>query len=356
MALLLLSVLAAVGIHYATEALKGKIASALGPTADVREMIVGWSAIEIRGVRIRAPQGWPAAETLHAERIVVSPDLAGLFSGNVAIRRIDIDDAYVSILRTPDGRMKIMPGMLDSPASSHAAKPARAEGGVPVSIGALAFHGGAIEFFDASVRQPPQKIRIEGLHAELSDIHLPAMDRRMKIAIGGVIKGVARDGKVAIDGWLELAARNSSIASSIRGADLVLLEPYLVKAAETGVKKGALDLDLKSVVTANKLNAGGSVTLSGLELESTGGAASSFMGMPRALVISALKNRGDQINVPFTLTGDLNDPKFSLNASFYRQMAAVVASSLGLSLEGLVKGLAEPTTNLGKALKGLLGR
>jgi hypothetical protein len=37
-------------------------------------------------------------------------------------------------------------------------------------------------------------------------------------------------------------------------------------------------------------------------------------------------------------------------------MAAVVASSLGLSLEGLVKGLAEPTTNLGKALKGLLGR
>jgi hypothetical protein len=84
------------------------------------------------------------------------------------------------------------------------------------------------------------------------------------------------------------------------------------------------------------------------------------MGMPRAAVISALKNRNDRIVVSFNLKGDLNDPKFSLNASVYRQIVSVVAESLGISIGGLVQGLGanagESTAKMGDALRKLFAK
>ena len=77
---LALAAAASAGLHFATRALKGQVEQALGTDSEVGEIAVGWSSIEVRGVRIRAPQGWPAADALRAERVIVKPDLAGLLS------------------------------------------------------------------------------------------------------------------------------------------------------------------------------------------------------------------------------------------------------------------------------------
>jgi hypothetical protein len=39
------------------------------------------------------------------------------------------------------------------------------------------------------------------------------------------------------------------------------------------------------------------------------------MGLPRQAVLGTLKDRNDRIAIRFTLDGDLNDPRFSLNES-----------------------------------------
>lgn len=344
---------AAVGLHFATKALKSQVEQTLGPDSEVREIAVGWSSVEIRGIRIRAPKGWPVADTLRAERVVIRPDLLGLFTARVHVRRIVVEQAYLSAWRTRDGKVRLLPSLLETPAKRNAEAPSS----VPeIGIGTIELRDGVLEFFDATVRQPAHKTRLEQLHATVDDLRVPALAGRTHIQLDGTVKGVQRNGKLSIGGWAELNSKNSEITTKLQGVDLVALQPYLIKASETGVKRGALDLKLKSTVRNNRLHAPGTITLSALELAPGGGAFGTFMGMPRQAVIAGMKNRDGQITIDFTLDGDLNDPKFSLNDSFAIQVGVALAKTLGISIEGLAKGIGGGVEGLGGAVKRLFGK
>ena len=350
-AIAILAAAAAVALHVAAKALKTQVEQALGPESEVGEIVVRISSIEIRNIRIAAPKGWPAQDALRAERVVVRPDLLGLFSARIHVPTILIDKAYVSVVRGRDGKVRLLPSLLQKPA------PAESQSTPPeVSIGTIELRNGELEFFDASVRQPAHKTRLEQLHARVEDLRIPSLSSRTAIQIDGMVKGVQRTGKLSIVGWTELAAKNSEIATKLQGVDLVALQPYLIKASETGVRKGSLDLRLKSTVRNNRLHAPGTVTLSGLELAPASGPFGTFMGVPRQAVIAALKNRKDQISVEFTLEGNLDDPKFSLNESFALRVGAAVAETLGISIEGLTRGVGSAAEGIGGVVKKLFGK
>ena len=342
------------GLHIAAQALKGHVQQALGADSEVGEITVGWSAIEVHGVRIRAPQGWPTEDALRAERIIVRPDLAGLFSARLHVPRIVVEQAYVSVWRTRDGKLRLLPSLLEKKSAQADAQGSSAA--PPLTIGSIVLRDGALEFFDATVRQPAHKTRLEQLHVTVDDLRFPALDSRTKITMDGMIKGVRHNGRLAVDGWAELAKKNSDISLRLSGIDLVALQPYLIKTSETGVRRGSLDLTLKSTVHNNRLHAPGMVMLAGLELAPSGSGFSTFMGLPRQAVVAALKNRKDQIVIPFTLEGNLDDPKFSLNDSFARRMGAAVGESLGISIEGLTRGIGGAVEGLGGAVKKLFGK
>ena len=352
-AIAILAGAAVLGLHVATKELKHQVEQALGANSEVDDIVVGWSAIEVRGVRIRAPQGWPAPDTLRAQRVVIVPDLVGLISAKVHIHRIMVEDAYVSVLRARDGRLRLLPSLLEKPAGTAADRAAPA---TPVAIGTIELQGSALEFFDATVKKPAHKLRLEQLQAKVEDLQVPAMSGRTRIQMDGVIKGVQRDGKLSVGGWAELADKNSEISTRLRGVDLIVLQPYLIKASETGVRRGTLDMTLTSAVRANRLHAPGTVTLTGLQLTSSGGAFGTFMGVPRQAVLAALKNRNDQITIPFTLEGNLSDPRFSLNDSFAKRIGTAVAETLGISIEGLTRNVGNATEGLGNTVKRLFGK
>ncbi|KRB94027.1 DUF748 domain-containing protein [Noviherbaspirillum sp. Root189] len=349
-ALCLLALAAFAGLHVATRVLKEQVLQALGSDSEIAEVVVGWSAVEMRGIRIASPKGWPATDALRADRVVIEPDLIGLFSARVHVRRITVDRAYVSVLRSRDGKLRVLPSLLEK--SAQAGQPASVAG-TPISIGHIELREGVLEFHDATVRQPAHKTRIEQMHARIDDLRLPALSGRTRIQLDGSIKGVKRNGKLLIDGWAEIADRNSEITTKLQGVDLVALQPYLIKASETGVRRGTLDLKLKSTVRNNRLHAPGTVTLTGLELAPAGGAFGTFMGVPRQAVIASLKNRRDQIRIDFSLDGNLDDPRFSLNDSITRRIGTSVAESLGISLEGLTQGVGTAAQGLGGMVKKL---
>ena len=352
-AVVLLVVAAVAGLHYATQALKGQVEQALGPQSEVGDIAVGWASIEIHRVRIRAPQGWPAPDALRAQRIVIVPDLRGLLSAQVRLKGITVDDAYVSMLRARDGRLRVVPSLTEA----HAKQTEKGKSvPPPVSIATIELRGGVLELYDATVRQPPHKLRLEQLHATVEHLQVPDLTGQTQIQLDGVIKGVQRNGTLAIRGWAELASKESDISSKLRGVDLIAFQPYLIKASETGVRRGTLDLDLKSIVHKNVLHAPGKITLTGLELQPSGGALGTFMGMPRQAVLGALKNRNDQITMQFTLEGDLNDPKFSLNESLAKRLGSGFADALGVSVAGLARGAGNAARGVGDAVRKLFGK
>lgn len=345
--------LGATALHFGTLALKDQIEQALGPNSEIGALHMRWNAVEIEHLRIKATSAWPAADELRADRIVITPDLRGLLSKQIRVSTITIQGAYISMLRSADGKLRLLPSLLDSPKPGHpAAVP-------PVTLQHVELDDGTTEFFDATVRKPPLRLRMEQLHAEVDDLLLPELKGHTRIDLQGVLKG-RRDGKLSVKGWVEIISRDSELTTRLRGVDLVVLEPYLVKAAETGVKKGTLDLDLAAAVKAKHLHAPGAVTLHDLELAD---GSSTFMGMPRKLVVSMMQDRDRKIAVKFELDGNIDDPKFKLNENLAGRIGSSIASTLGISFEGIAKGagavggtVSGAAQGLGKALKGLFSK
>ncbi|MBW7902648.1 MAG: DUF748 domain-containing protein [Rhodocyclaceae bacterium] len=358
-ALLALAAAGAVGLKLATDRLHAAVVAALGPNAEVERIEAGFSAVAIHGIRIRAGKDWPAADELAAQRVLIRPDWNALLAREMRIAGIEIEGGYVSMLRRRDGSLAILSSLLDRAKEEKAAstRPGDDDGSAlpEIVIGGVTLTDAAVDFHDASVRRPAHRLRIEKTRVELGELRLPALTGRTTIRLDGTVKGVQRDGTVSLQGWAEIATKDSELRTQLAGVDLVAFQPYLIKAAETGVRKGALDLDLKSTVQRNRLHAPGRVVLSGLELAAGG----SFMGMPREAVVKVLQGRDGRIAADFVLEGDIADPKFSLNENFLAQVAAASAGALGISLEGLAAGIGgaggSVVEGVGSALDRLLG-
>lgn len=336
-----------VGFRVGIDILKGKVIEALGPDSEIREIRVGWSSMEVEGLRIKGQKGWPAVDELRAEHVTIAPSLRSVLSGRYRVHSITIVKPYLSALRTKDGQLQVVPSLLV--ASSLSA----------VIIGRITLQDGVVELFDTTVARTPLKIRLEQIQATVRDVVVPALKGRSQFDLTGVVKGVQRDGRANIAGWTEIATKDSSVKTQLRSVDLVALQPYLIKAHETGVQKGTLDLDLESDVSKNRLKAPGKVTISDLELAPAKGVFGTFMGVSRSAVVAFLKNKGNKITVNFVLEGDINNPHFSLNETLSTRVAFSLAETLGVSLGGVAKGVGTLGTKgmeaAGQAAKGAGG-
>ncbi|PPE71389.1 DUF748 domain-containing protein [Caldimonas thermodepolymerans] len=344
--LLALATLGVVGFRVAVHQLQRQLEAALGPRSQVAQLRVGWNGVEALDVRVRGDRNrqWPAEDELRAQRVLVVPDLRSLLGGTLRIHRVRVEGGYVSMLRTRDGRLRVLPALTEE----RRADPGAADGSAPaVSIGRIELHDGTLEFFDASVRRPALKLRLERLQAGVGPLDLPALDSATQVELDGVLKGVQRDGRLHVAGRVTLATQDADIRARFAGVDLVALQPYLIKVSETGVRRGTLDLRLDAKVKDQRLRAPGHLTLSDLQLHSSG-VLGTFAGVPRQAVIAAMSRNG-RLELDFTLEGRLDDPKFSLNENLAVQVASGLARSLGVSVGGVVEGV-------GNMVKGLFGR
>lgn len=346
-----LLVLAVIALQIATRQLQAEVALALGPRASIGAIRPGWTGIDVLDLRIQGPSGWPAADELRASRVRITPDPRSLFGGPWRIAQVRVEGAYLAVLRTRDGKTRVLPSLLERPQdkarpASAAAKPDPQAKPLLV-INRVALDAAQVEFFDSSVRQPALRLTLDAVDADVGPLVLPQLDKPLQVQLDGVFKGVQRDGRIRIDGDYTVASRDADIHARFNDVDLVALQPYLLKVADKGIKRGTLDLDLRATVVRNQLKAPGKLTLTGLEFASDG-ALSTFAGVPRQAVLAAMSKDG-KIDVKFTLEGRLDDPAFSLNENLATRIASGMAESLGVSLSGMVKGL-------GGMVKGLFGK
>ena len=136
--------------------------------------------------------------------------------------------------------------------------------GATVAISAITLEDGTADLFDATVSQPPLKIRLEQVHATVGEVVAPTLAGKSRLEMTALVKGAQRDGSVHISGWVEVPTRDSAVRMVLRSVDLIALQP-LVRASETRIQKGTLDLDLDSTVRKRHLRAPGRVVISDLQ-------------------------------------------------------------------------------------------
>jgi hypothetical protein len=324
------------GYRAGVRLLQDRIVDALGPGSRLTGLKVNWFSIELLGVTIDAPKGWPAMHTLEAERVVIFPDLRSLLSDQIRISSIVMEKPYLSMLRT-SGKLLMVPSLTekdrnrDEPAAG--SDSARA-----VTISTIKLTDGSLDLYDATVQRPPLKNHIEQIDAMIRDVTAPATTR-VQFEITGIVKGIKRDGQAHLSGWIGPGAKDSSTRIALTAADLVALQPYLVKSNENRISRGIIDLTLNSEVRSNILDGKGRVTLKNLEFAPARGFFDTFMGLPRNAVIGFLKDHHDAIDVDFALKGDVKNPRFSLNEDLSTRIAMGMAGQLGVSVKNLAESL-----------------
>ena len=347
------------GYRMGVRLLQGKVVEALGPGSRLTELKVNWFSIELLGLRIDAPKGWPAARTLETDRVVIVPDLRSLVTDQIRISSIVVERPYLSMLRTP-GKLTMVPSLTEARKTKKNQESARA-----VTISTIELKDGTVELYDATVSRPPLRTTIERIDALIHDVTAPASGKT-RFEMAGVVKGVKRDGRAKLNGWVGPAARDSSSRIALDAVDLVSLQPYLAKKNEAQITRGTLDLDLDSEVRNNNLDGKGKVILKDLEFGPSRGFVDTFMGVPRNAVLAFLKDHNNAINVNFVLKGDTSHPNFSLNENLSTRIATAMAGQLGVNIksvaEGIgtlgrkgVEGAGSLAEGVGSTIKGLFG-
>jgi hypothetical protein len=341
--------------QYSVSSLKTFVERELGARGEVREIKVGLRGVEILDLRVRAPDAsWPGEDELRARRIRIVPNLFDLLTARLSIDSIGIEGVYVALLRTKTGEMKIVPSLLDGVSDTVEGTEGGKDGSgtTPLGIDRVTVSDGVVEFYDESLRAKSVKLRIEQLEATIGKLRLPELAGQTNLKVDGVVKGNRQDGRLAIDGVFDVAAKTYGLAAKLRGVDMTLLQPYLIKATETGVRSGTLDIDLNSSIAGNRLRAPGALTLTGLELSA---GSSTFMGIPHKLATSLLQDKKGKISLKFVLEGNLDDPRFSLNEHLAARLGSSLTDMLGVNLKSL-KDIGEAGGDSARAIGDSLGR
>jgi hypothetical protein len=207
--------------------------------------------------------------------------------------------------------------------------------------------------FDATVTGS-KKVRLDGVKGTVRDILVPELTTRTQVELDGVVKGVTQNGTISIRGWVEIAKKNGELATQVRNVDLALFEPYLFTKLKSGIETGTFNLDLKSKVQANVVNASGTLTVRSLKLKPAESPVGALAGLPRRAALGVLENEQGEISVPFTLAGNLDDPTFSLAGETALKTGVAVAKAFGMSFEGLIRAFFIIVNGLGSAFGALV--
>lgn len=363
----LLAVLALGGLYALQREAKARVEAALAPIGSAAHVHVAFwlTSIELTDVRLKPPPDWPSADMLRAQRIVVTPDLRALLSHRVHVREIHVSDFTLTVLRRQNGSIQILPNLrreieaanAAASASSAAAPSAGTDLPREKLIDSIVMEHGSFVFYDRSVSNPPWRVTVSDANARVDHVQLPALDEPTHVTVTGSLKGPAHTGHVRFDGSVRIASKDSQTHTTLRGVDLTMLDPYLLKkaGAQADVTGGTLDLDLTSTVRGYRLHAPGTVTLHHLQLAESKDPLDSFLSIPTRAAVAALKSHKGDITLHFVLDGDLHDPKFKLNESLMTELRAGFAQALGVSAEGVAQGAGQTAKGIADALRNLFG-
>jgi hypothetical protein len=287
---------------------------------------------------VEGPAGVLEDESEDAEDAASAPPLPGAPAGSIAT-------AASAATPASAGASYPAPGPLRAASGPHGES-------VPVPrrptlvLEHLRFERMQVDAFDATLphRPKPYRVELDNMRAELEHVLLPTLDEPILIDLQGRLKGVDGDAPVSIKGRFTPRLHDADLDIRTTGADLIVLQPYLLRFGEGGVRHGRMDLQLDAHVVHQVIHAPGHLTITGLEFTDQGG---TFAGVERRAVMAALTKNG-RIDVKFTLDGRLDDPRFALDEGLGKRFAAGLAEVVGVSVKGVVE-------SVGDAIKGLFG-
>jgi uncharacterized protein involved in outer membrane biogenesis len=261
---------------------------------------------------------------------------------SLSIDKVNLLQPYVRFMinddRTTNVDDLLIPQPADTGAKPAAAKPAASkEKPLGIHIGGIAINDGSANFADFSLT-PNFATAIQQLNGQIGTID----SRQAKPATVDVKGKVDRYAPVTIKGAVNPFDPMSSldIATSFKRVELTTLTPYSGKFAGYRIRKGRLNLDLHYQITKGQLKADNKVVVEQLQLGEKVDSPDA-VSLPLKLAIALLKDVDGKISIELPVTGDLNNPQFSVMPIVWQTLRNLIVKAAAAPFKligGLVAG------------------
>ncbi|MBX9409584.1 DUF748 domain-containing protein [Pseudomonas baetica] len=260
---------------------------------------------------------------------------------SLSIDKVNLLQPYVRFMINDDRTTNIddllIPQPADSGAKTAAAKPASKDKPLGIHIGGIAINDGSANFADFSLT-PNFATAVQQLNGQIGTID----SREAKPASVDIKGKVDRYAPVTIKGAVNPFDPMASldIATSFKRVELTTLTPYSGKFAGYRIRKGRLNLDLHYMITKGQLKAENKVVVEQLQLGEKVDSPDA-VSLPLKLAIALLKDVDGKISIELPVTGDLNNPQFSVMPIVWQTLRNLVVKAAAAPFKligGLVSG------------------
>lgn len=261
-----------------------------------------------------------------------------LAANRYIIDSIKIDRPYARILIRKDKSINISDIVIDKPKDKAAEKKPPIEkkpAAAPTfKINHFVMTGGKSDFSDKSLILP-FSAHITHLKGSVKGISSDK-NANIKIALKGKVADFA---PVNIKGNISPSKGNSDFKVSFNSMPLPLITPYMAEFAGRKIEKGNMTLKFQYKIRNNKLEASNSLLIDQLVLGDEVDNPDA-VSLPLGLAIALLQDGDGKIKLDVPITGDLDNPEFSV---------------AGIIVDALINVLTKIVTSPFNAIASLMG-
>jgi len=230
----------------------------------------------------------------------------------------------------------------NTPSGANTAQPEQAVSAIDdaspaISIGSINIEKGRVSYTDASL-SPAFNSRLDELSGSLRAL---SSDPKQQSELN--LKGqVDKVGTLSVNGTVNPlgSSSHSDIDIQIQNINLTNVSPYASRYMGYPIEKGKLNLDMAYAIKDMYLDASNHIIVDSLDLGSREDSPDA-LNIPLPLALGILKNTRGVIDIKLPVSGDLNDPGFSIGhilfTAFTNLLAKAVTSPfaiLGSIIEG----------------------
>jgi len=243
---------------------------------------------------------------------------AGTNPLSVDIKGISLTDFYSRVTINPDGTLNVQqvveaekpatPSPPAQPAQQAQASATTGKEAQDINIEKITLQGGRVDFSDYTIK-PRYSTQLKNLGGRISGLSL-GKNKTADVELRGKI---GSDVPFEIVGKINPSSDNFfvDLSANLRNLDLSPMTPYSGKYLGYKIEKGKFSLEIKYLIVKKKLESQNKIFFDqftlGDKIESK-----DAVQLPVKLAISLLKDRTGKIDLDIPVSGNLDDPEFSV--------------------------------------------
>jgi hypothetical protein len=316
--------------HYAVKFIEPYLRKGIGGGLTAGEIKIKATYLSAKKVQYVDPQS--GQRLLQIEEVRVYPSLQSLLTGHPRIREFLILDPIFYVSRSREG---VLTGPLPPLGKREKDQgfPGQGKMGenqpVPTVIDKIRIERGSIDFKDGEYGDPPVGMELNDLTFKIEDIHFPPVPAASPFELKGKMKGRTKEGEIEAKGWIALQPMTMEVLLKVQGVEVKTFEPYYRKRVSAEIESGDIHLEAKISVRQRMIDAPGTLELIDLHIKEGG----TVFWVPAQILVSLLKAKDNRIKARFRVKGDMDDPRFNLQESFFTRTGIALAEALGIPIK-----------------------